>query len=868
LFWVILAVYISWKKDSLLEKARMEINARIGGNLRIGNLDISLFRHFPAVTLSLTDVSLRDSAWGRHGHDLLKAGRVYIACSVLRSLIHGRVELSTVFVENATLYFYTDSSGYSNTYLLKGRGAGGAGEGQQDRGEAGREQQSGGQQGQGQQGGNLGEFPTVVLSDVRWVMDRQDQHKLFDLDVRRLTAVIKTEDRVLRFDVSTMLMAKSFSFKTEKGSFLRDKLLTGHFGCTYNLASHILQTEKARLDINGYPFVLSGRFFPTVKPDPFFLTIDVERIPFKVAIGLLTPQLEQKLNEYDIDKPVAIHVQLDAGAADNPQPQIQVRLNLDKGGVQTPAVAFADVSFKGSFTNEWVRGQGHDDGNSGMRFMGFTGRLGDISLHADSILITDLVHPQLSCDLHSRFGIAALNDVLGSQTLQFRAGTGEMDVRYKGPLSENDTTGATVNGQLKVDSGAMVYLPVKFQLTDASGLLLFRDQDMIVDRLEARAGNTRVRIKGVAKNLITLIDHNSESVSMDWSLSTGHLALEDFTSLIGKAAAGSGGGVGSGGSGGAGGSAVSADGAGTAGATGPAGSGGSAEPGVAAGAARRKPGGPAFGTVAARIDNFLKNGMIRLRLDAENISYEDFSGARARADLTFRDGEIRLSQLTVQQSSGTLGLKATLLRRVKDDANPLTLESHLEGVDLPGLFRSFDNFGLKGIGAHNLKGRMNADVRLTGLLTNNARVVANSLKGTIDFSISDGQLIDFEPMEKIHETVLKKRDMSEVRFGTLQNSLNIDSTTVTLHRMEIESTAFTLYAEGTYDLRKGADMSLQVPLSNLKTRAEDVPPESRGNDSKGGLSLHLRAKTDDDGKLKISWDPFRKALKKAKKAGR
>jgi hypothetical protein len=218
----------------------------------------------------------------------------------------------------------------------------------------------------------------------------------------------------------------------------------------------------------------------------------------------------------------------------------------------------------------------------------------------------------------------------------------------------------------------------------------------------------------------------------------------------------------------------------------------------------------------------------------------------------------------------------------QSDANPLTLESHFEGIDLPGLFRSFDDFGLKGIGARNLKGRMNADIKLTGFLTDKAQIVPNSFKGTIDFSIMDGQLLDFEPMEKIQEfarirptdkktkwtgeTVLKKRDLSEVRFGALQNSLDIDSTTVKLHRMEIRSTAFTLYAEGTYDLKKGADMSLQVPLSNLKVHTGDILPESRGNDSKAGLSLRLRAKTDEDGKLKISWDPFRKALKKGKKA--
>ncbi|HLX65780.1 MAG TPA: AsmA-like C-terminal region-containing protein, partial [Puia sp.] len=789
MFWAILAIYVEWDKDTLLEKARSEINTRIGGTLQIGHAEISLFRHFPAVSVSLSDVSLRDSAWQQHRHDLLQAQNIYISFSPFRSLFHRRVELGAIFIENGSLYFYTDSTGYSNTYLLKGRS-----------GPVSSTSSS-------PEGG----LPTVVLSDVRWVMDRQDQHKLFDLAIRRLTGIIDREGRVLRFDVTTTLTARDFSFNTEKGSFIRGKVLSGHFGFTYNLASHILQADKARLDIDGYPFVFTGRFFPTVKPDPLILSIDAERVPFRAAAALLTQRLEQKLDEYNIDKPIDIHAQLDAGAADDPQPQLQVRFNLQKGNVVTPAGSFTDVSFSGSFTNDRVRGHGHDDGNSAILLTGFSGQVGGIPLHADSLLITDLVHPQLSCDLHSRFDITALNDVYGSQTLQFRGGSCGMDLLYKGPMSENDTAGATVNGHLDLDSAAIVYLPYPFALSNIHGRLLFRDQDLVVDHLEARAGNTRVQIKGAARNLIELIDHNSESVGMDWTLSTAHLSVEDFAVLAGR---------------------------------------------VSTASSRHPSGSPALGAAAARIDNFLKAGTIHLVLNAGDIRYQDFTGAHAKADLIFRAGEIRLSRMTVEQNSGLLDLSATLVRRHEASANPLTLDSHFRNVDLPGLFRSFDNFGLKGIGARNLKGKLNADMKLTGLLTDKARIVPNSLKGTIGFSIADGQLINWEPMEKINETVLKKRDMSAVLFGPLQNELDVDSSTLTLHRMEIQSTAFTLYAEGTYDLRKGADMSLQVPLSNLKARAADVPPESRGNDSKAGLSLRLRARTGDDGNLKISWDPF------------
>ena len=799
LFWAALAVYVEKNKDDLLKKAQTEINSRISGTLQIGRVDISLFRHFPSITLRLTDVTLRDSAWSQHQHDLLQAGDVYVSASLFRSLIKRRVELSTIFLENATVYFYTDSTGYSNTSALKDHKADTA---------ASEPQKA------------PADLPAVALSEVRFVVDMQNKNKFFELDIHHLHADINQDDRTLLFDIRTDMTVDSFAFNKDKGSFVKDKPLSGHLSLSYNVASKILQLGQVNLNIDGNEFSFAGRFFPTVKPDPFFLTITTDHILFRRAVSLLTPALREKLDHYDIDKPIAVRVQLDAGAADQTEPQILIHASLDKGMVRTPTGNFTDASFQGSFINEWVHGHPREDENSGLRFTGFSGSLDNIPLHADTVDITNLKYPQLACDLHSAFDLSVLNEVYGSQSLQFRKGSCHMDLRYKGPMSENDTAGATVNGHLDVDSGAIVYLPYHFQLTSARGRLLFRDQDMLIEHLEARTGDSKVQIKGVAKNLIALLDHNAENVSMNILLSASHLNLEDFAALAG--------------------------------------------PSTAKGGTARRSSQSVFGATADRIDNFLKDGLIHLNMDAADISYEDFSGAHARADVVFQDDEIRLTHMTVQQSSGDLDLTATLKRR-PGNANPLTLESHLRGVDIPKLFTSFDNFGQKAILGRNLRGRMNADVDLDGLLTNKAAIVPNSLKGTVNFSITNGELVDFEPMVKINETVMKKRDLSQIQFAELQNQLDIDSTTVMLHRMEIRSTAFTLYAEGTYDTKTGTDMELQIPLSNLKKRNVDAPLESKGNDSKGGLSVHLRAKTGADGKLKISWNPFRKGLKKGKK---
>lgn len=796
LAWIALAVYVQLHKRSLLDRAQDAVKTHLQGDAHIGSLEISFFRNFPSITVRLSDVWLRDSAWQQHHHDLLKATDVFVSCNPWKSLIHRDVALSRVALQHGTIYLYTDSTGYTNTYLLHERKSAEA----------------------GKPGGSR-DVPDIELIDMHFVMERQDKHKLFDLDIRHLTCGIQKDDRQLRLDVRPGIHVNSFSFNTEKGSFIKGKLLSGHFAVEYNTASKIVQFAKATVDIDGHPFNFTGRFFPSVVPDPFFLEIQTDDIRFHDAAALLTPNIQQKVDVYDIDKPVDVHTTVDAGAADDPTPQIHVQLNLDHGSVLTPPGRFTGASFKATFSNEWKKGEKRGDENSAIRILAFTGTFENIPLRSDTILITNLKHPQMKGDLHAQFDLARLNDLTGSQTLQFTKGSGNMDLVYVGPLSENDTAGTTVNGHLDIDSAGMVYLPNQFRLSGGKGRLLFKDQDLVIESLAVHSGDSRITASGVARNLVALLDRNAENVSMNWHLTTPSLDLEDLLPLINRP------------------------------------TGGPARPNTKS----------AFGETFGRIDNLLKEGAIHVDVDAADLRFRKFVGAHAKADLLFDNHEIRLNKLTVEQGGGSLQVKATLSHKGDGEVSPLKVDTHLDGVDLPHIFSAFNNFGQDAVTAKNLKGNLTADIHLTGDLNDRAKIVTRSLKGTVTFTIRKGQLVDFAPMEKVSVSVLKKRDLSEIKFAELENQLDVDSTTIFVHRMEINSTAFTLFVEGFYNLKTGVDMSLQVPLSNLsKDRNQDIPPTSRGNEGKAGPSVHLRAKTGDDGKVKISWDPFRKALKKVR----
>ena len=57
------------------------------------------------------------------------------------------------------------------------------------------------------------------------------------------------------------------------------------------------------------------------------------------------------------------------------------------------------------------------------------------------------------------------------------------------------------------------------------------------------------------------------------------------------------------------------------------------------------------------------------------------------------------------------------------------------------------------------------------------------------------------------------------------------------------------------------DVSIQVPLSNLKKREADYKPENIGSDAKAGPSIFIRGKPGEDGNVKFKLDLLKKFRK-------
>jgi hypothetical protein len=187
-------------------------------------------------------------------------------------------------------------------------------------------------------------------------------------------------------------------------------------------------------------------------------------------------------------------------------------------------------------------------------------------------------------------------------------------------------------------------------------------------------------------------------------------------------------------------------------------------------------------------------------------------------------------------------------------------------VNVQKLFIACDNFGQDGITAQSLEGALDTKLTASMLIGDDGKVRPSSLESTIDFSLKNGALNNYEPVKKLQNFLFKNRDFDNVRFAELKDRLVVYNQDITINRMEIQSSIFSMFVEGIFSNRGNTDISIQVPLNNLKKRKADYVPENGGTDGKGGRSIFIRGQPGPDGNVKFKLDLFQR-YKKDKKGG-
>src|SRR3954470_10505950 len=111
---IIVDVYIHTHKEQITQKIKSLLSQSVNGEVDIKDVDVSLLATFPYAGINVYGASVLDSQYHK---PMLKAAYASVRISFYQ-LLNSHPEIAKIVIRNGSFHFFTNTSGYTNAYLL------------------------------------------------------------------------------------------------------------------------------------------------------------------------------------------------------------------------------------------------------------------------------------------------------------------------------------------------------------------------------------------------------------------------------------------------------------------------------------------------------------------------------------------------------------------------------------------------------------------------------------------------------------------------------------------------------------------------------------------------------------------------------
>ncbi|WP_350285787.1 AsmA-like C-terminal region-containing protein [uncultured Croceitalea sp.] len=209
---------------------------------------------------------------------------------------------------------------------------------------------------------------------------------------------------------------------------------------------------------------------------------------------------------------------------------------------------------------------------------------------------------------------------------------------------------------------------------------------------------------------------------------------------------------------------------------------------------------------------------MRFKADIAHFIYHRIDLQNIKADLrTTPDHYIYIDTLTMDAAGGNIRLNGYFNG---SDPKHIYMQPDLvmTDVDLEKLLFKFENFGQDHLVSENLQGKLSS--RISGKIRVYPDMVPDLDQSSIemDVKVLNGKLKNYDPMLALSD-YMGDKNLRNIRFDTLQNSLAIDQGKISIPAMTIESTIGHMELSGTHDSDQNIDYYLRIPWKTVRKAA-------------------------------------------------
>ena len=507
LAWIAFSWYVHTHKKELLREITEKLSERVQGRFTIRDMEPSFWRSFPNVSVSLKDVTLRDSMWETHHHSLLDVKDLYVKVNTL-GLLSRRVEIKKITAAHGSAFVFSDGAGYSNTYLLARRDT--------------------------TKKNRTTLLENFGLEDIDFNFINEQKNKNFHIKIASLDGRTTQSLGVQHYKVKASAHVYSMAFSTIRGSYLRDQDLRIDGDFDYQIPGKRFVINEQKLGIGKEKVIMSGLFLFDRIPSEFELHMRSDGLPFAAARSWMSPNISKLMVNFDFSKDLTVAVDIKGQMQYKSIPLIKVVWKIKDSKLSTPAGAIDAMTADGQYYNEVVPGRGHGDDNSEIRFTSLSGSWQNLPFKSDTLAVRNLLVPYVSAHVTSSFPLSSLNGVLGTETFSFEKGNAAADIHYVGGIVSTDTTGYSLDGFVQLSDASMTYLPRELPFHDVKAKVVFQGDNLFLRDVALHTKTSSISMEGDALHFLRLYFSDPGKILVSWRATSPQINLNEFMSFAGK----------------------------------------------------------------------------------------------------------------------------------------------------------------------------------------------------------------------------------------------------------------------------------------------------------------------------------------------
>ena len=636
---------------------------------------------------------------------------------------------------------------------------------------------------------------------VRYVSTPDNQEYIFNS--KDLRASINTRNDIYTIGATGDILIEKLQVKTN--SFLNGKTFIVDADLVYDDINKALTIKPSDLKLKDSHFDVEG-IYNWKETGNIDLTVVGKDADIQSLLTLFPESSSSSLEKYKSKGDVYFNAKLKGEITENKSPSLRIDFGFNNTTLYHPdyKAEIKEAKLEGVFYSQNII----DERYATLSLKNVEGKLNG-ELFRANLSIQNFKDSDVLLEFKGKLDAASIASFYPIEFMKDVSGTMIADIAFDGRLSWLKTKAtaqrASTSGSIELQNINFSFGKDEVPVKNMLGTLQFNNNDLALSNVSTTLGNSDFLLNGFFKNIITFLLFENQPIGIETDLKSNFLDLDQLFAL-----------------------------------------------GFA------KESGDGTGETPEYEFSISRNIFLNFNCNVNAMRYKRFYATKMKGDLLVKNQMAVSRGINLQTMGGELSLSG-----IVDAKNPKAIDVvssfNLKGIQLDSVFYVFENFNQDFIMDNHLKGSTDATVALEMVLNPSLRLFQETLIADISATIKNGQLNNFEPMQKLNK-YLDDDGLSKIRFSDLKNDIHIENKTIYIPQMEVRTNLTSLKLSGTHTFDQQIDYHIVTPLRSRR-KINDVEAEGAIEEDPTGAKIYLKITgTTDDYRVSYDTDAVKKKI--------